>query len=417
MTKIIINEKKYYPNERDFVANPLEIETETTGVLPGERDTKQTAQETPFASADFTATDVQGALEELFTLSDSNRRLLIDAVGNPLLSTSTYQDVINAISAGKNDVANAIASKNVTATNTMSFGDLATQILLIEGNGNGGSTGGADNLKLTDEIIATANMSYEISIVGYLKPSDSVAQVYKFNDATPSFIHYQNEFNNANSTSFDYDTDVLKFDGMMQIKDVYEYPFALIDDYFETVQIDFSAFVDFENDLVLEDEKAIVYGLKSTQTVAKANGDIPLDEMLEINSVTLSAQGTIRVAVSKNKGFTWQTFDGNNFVDINITDLTAFKENGVTKETLNSISKAQWNSYRQESNVLRFAYFIERATLSDISGTDAIKMDANMAARWLPAPTSDYTQTFDATTQTYNFVFLTAAKYKVRYKE
>ncbi len=410
MTKIIINEKKYYPNERDFIANPLEIETETTGILPGERDTKQSAQETPFASADFTATDVQGALEELFTLSDSQRQLLISAVGSPLLSTSTYQDIINAIITGKNDIVNSIVTKGAIANNAMGLTELAIQILSIQAGAGG------DNLKLTNEITATANMAYSIPISGYLMPSQSVAQVYKYNEASPSIIHYQNDFNNANASSFSYDTEKIKFDGMMQIRDTYDYDFTAIDDYFETQQIDFAAFVGFDSDATLS-EKVTLKGLKTTQAVAKANGDIPLDETLEINKVILTAVGTIRVAMSLDSGFTWQTFDGANFVDLNISDLSEFKVNGMTAATLNAITKAQWTTYRGASNKLRFAYFIERLSISDTSGTDLIKLDANMAARWLPAPTSDYTQTFDATTQTYNFVFVTAAKYKVRYKE
>lgn len=410
MTKVLVNEVKPNPNERDFVANPLEIETETTGVLPGERDTKQTAQETSFTSADFTATDVQGALEELFTLSDSNKQALIAAIGNPLLSTSTYQDITNAIITGKNDIVNSIITKGATANNAMGLTELAIQILSIQAG-----TGG-DNLKLTNEITATANMAYSIPINGYLMPSQSVAQVYKHNEASPSIIHYQNDFNNANASSFSYDAEQIKFDGMMKIRDTYDYEFTAIDDYFETQQIDFAAFVGFDSDPTLS-EKVTLKGLKTTQAVAKASGDIPLDETLEINKVTLTAVGTVRVAMSLDSGFTWQTFDGANFVDLNISDLSEFKGNGMTATTLNAITKAQWAAYRGSSNKLRFAYFIERLSITDTSGTDLIKLDANMAARWLPAPTSDYTQTFDATTQTYNFVFVTAAKYKVRYKE
>lgn len=410
MTKVLVNEVKPNPNERDFVANPLQIETETIGTLPKTRDEKQTAQETPFTSADFTATDVQGALEELFTLSDSNKQALIAAIGNPLLSTSTYQDIINAIITGKNDIVNSIVTKGATANNAMGLTELAIQILSIQAG-----TGG-DNLKLTNEITATANMAYSIPISGYLMPSQSVAQVYKYNEASPSIIHYQNDFNNANASSFNYDAEQIKFDGMMQIRDTYDYDFTPVDDYFETQQIDFAAFVGFDSDAVIA-EKVTLKGLKTTQAVAVASGDIPLDETLEINKVTLTAVGTVRVAMSLDSGFSWQTFDGANFVDLNISDLSDFKANGMTATTLNAITKSQWTTYRGTSNKLRFAYFIERLSVADTSGTDLIKLDANMSARWLPAHTNDYKQTFDPAAQIYNFIFVTAGKYKARYKE
>ena len=372
---------------------------------------KQTAQETPFTSANFTATDVQEALEELFTLSDSNKQALIAAIGNPLLSTSTYQDITNAIITGKNDIVNSIVTKGATANNAMGLTELAIQILSIQ-IGTGG-----DNLKLTNEIIATANMAYSIPISGFLMPSQSVAQVYKYVEASNSIIHYLNDFNNANASSFTYDAEKIEFDGMMKIRDTYDYEFTAIDDYFETPQIDFESFVGFTSDPIITDDKITIKALKTTQAVAVANGDIPLDETLEINKTTLTSVGVVRIAMSRDKAQTWQTFDGTNFMDIDINNLTAFKNNGMTDAVINAITKAQWAEYRNSSNTLRFAYFIERVSLADTSGTDKITLDANMMARWIPAQTSEYTQEFDAINQKYIFKFIVSQKYKVRYKE
>lgn len=450
MSKITINVKNENNSERDFIENPIEIETETKGILPKERDTKQTAletaieavgvnaknvqeaisevlevaksstntekqtaSETPFASENFVAKDVQTALDEVFTLTDSNRKRIISAIGNPLINTSTYQEIINAITLGKTDISAAIVKKGTSASVAMGLSELASRISLIQ-TGDGG---GSSDLKLTDEITATSNMPYEIAITPFLKPVQSVAQVYKHNAAGPVFVHYQNDFNNVDATSFEYDSAQINFDGMMKIKDKHEYVFTDISSYAETAEIDFSKIIEYGEDAVLKRNNMVLNGIKTTQAVAKANGDISLEETTEINAVTLTAVGVVRVAVSVDSGFTWQAFNGSTFTDLNITDLSSFKTNGMLMTTLNAVTKAQWTAYRGDSNTLRFAYFIERATFKDNSGTDAIKLDANIAAHWLPAQTSDYTQTFDATAQKYVFKFITAGKYKVRYKE
>lgn len=414
MSKIIVNVKKENPNERDFKENPLEINTETIGILQKERDVKQNAKETHFEGEGFESTDVEGALKEVFTHSDNNRKKIIDVIGNPLNQESTYQEILGVTSDSKADILNALSYKGVSVVPGVSFGGFAEAILKISGSATNGES--SDLLRLTDIIeVKAANTSYELKIKPYLKPSQTVAQIYRFIDQNPSIVNYKDDFNNANAKSFDFDVEELDFDGMMHIKDSYSYQFSRVADYFETSEIDFSAFLEFGGSVVLTENDATIKGIKTTQSVARANRDIPLDETLEINSVKLTSVGTVRVVMSRNSGFTWQVFDGLNFNDINISDLGAFRNLGMTAETLNSITKAQWAQYRDGSNVIRFAYFIERATYSVSSGTDVVTMDSNMAARWIPAATTDYTYEFDTSAQAYNIVFLKAGSYKIRY--
>lgn len=419
MTKVLVNEVKPNPNERDFVANPLEIETETTGVLPGERDTKQTAQETSFTSADFTATDVKGALEELFTLSDSQRQLLISAVGSPLNSASTYSNIISAILDGKTKITDTLLAKDVQANNQMSFEELANCILLIQSTNNPSTGGIPTNLKLTDVIKATANMTYTIGLTTYLKPSETVAQVYKYIAAQSNITHYQENFNNTNASMFKYDKDVVIFDGVARIKDKYEFPLLNNGTYFETQEIDFAM---AEISAITMDDTTNLFtlnGIKTNNAIVQSEGDIPIDETLLITGIGMTNQitgnGSVKVAVSKNKGASWQSFVGTDFVDVDIASTTDFAEKGMTSDVLNAVTSEQWQTWRNDASTIRFAYLLNRPSYSDNVGLDMVTMQAEMIARWVPAPTSDYEYAFSESAQEYTFTFKVATDYLVKY--
>lgn len=419
MTKVLVNEVKPNPNERDFVANPLEIETETVGTLPKTRDEKQTAQETPFASVDFTATDVQGALEELFTLSDSQRQLLISAVGSPLNSASTYSNIISAILDGKTKIADTLLAKDVQANNQMSFEDLANCILLIQGTNNPSTGGIPTNLKLTDVIKATANMTYTIGLTTYLKPSETVAQVYKYIAAQSNITHYQENFNNTNASMFKYDKDVVIFDGVARIKDKYEFPLLDNGTYFETQEIDFAM---AEINAITMDDTTNLFtlnGIKTNNAIVQSEGDIPIDETLVITGIGMTNQitgnGSVKVAVSRNKGLSWQSFVGADFVDVDIASTTDFAEKGMTSDVLNAVTSEQWQAYRDTATTIRFAYLINRPSYADAVGLDMVTIQAEMLARWIPALTSEYEYVFSETNQEYTFTFKVANDYKIRY--
>ena len=447
-------------NERNFIENPLEIITETVGILPSARDTKQTALETSvnadgieandvqnaleevlqvakanssgngastaenvsFTSANLNATNVKDALNEVFTQSDSNRKLLLNAIGNPLTSSSTYAEILATILDSKTLLADAIKTKKVMATNSMSFDALANAILLIKTADMNSGGGVSTELKLTDTITATENMAYSIGLTTYLKPSETVAQVYKYIAAQNALTHYQENFNNANASSFIYDKDVVYFDGMARIKDTYVYQILPNGTYFETQEIDFSAFTNMTN-AVMDSSVGVftVTGLKSNAAVVKMNSDIPIDETLLITGMGLSSVTTgnsdVRVAISLNSGLSWQTFDGSGFIDIDIDDADTFKTNGINKATLSAITSEQWQTYRSVATTIRFAYVLIRPTVDDTVGLDMTTMQASAIARWIPAPTSEFEATFDESSQTHNFIFKKANDYKIRYKD
>lgn len=369
---------------------------------------------------DLVSTNVHDALKELFTLSDSNRRLLIDAIGSPLNITSTYTNIISAILDSKTLLADTLIAKDVQAVNTMSFAEFADTILQIVGGGET-TTGGVEvEMKTTDVISATASMTYKIGLTTYLKPSETVAQVYKYVAAQSNITHYLENFDNSNASQFNYDKEVIYFDGMAKIKDQYTYPLLNNGTYFETQEIDFGAFVDLDS--IAMDEETNVFmmnGIKSNHALVTLKNDIPIDEALLITGIgmtnTAIGNGSVLVAVSRNKGLTYQVFNGAEFVNVDIDDEADFATNGMSASVLSAITSEQWQMWRNDASTIRFAYLLNRPSYSDSVGLDMVTMQAEMIARWIPAPTTDYEYTFSESAQEYTFTFKTATDYLIKY--
>lgn len=344
------------------------------------------AKDIKFSGAGLKATNVKAALDEIYTTQQSN----------------------------KTAIANAITIKGTSASKYMGLEQLAKQILLLSGSGNGDENG----LVVTSTIAATANMAYQIPTVKYLIPSKAIAQVYRMIPSSTNVINYQNSFDNSESKSFDYDDQKVQFDGVMKIKDMYEFPFTPVDDYFETPQIDFSEFVEFGDSSELGTDKLVINGVKTTEEIVVASGDIELEEVTNINSVSLASTGNVFIAFSKDEGKTWQVKNSEGaFVDIDIYNSEVFKTQGLTAAQLSAITKDEWASYRGESNKIRFSYFIYVEDLSVVSSTDLISMNVDYMARWALAGTNEYTLDFDPVAQVYNIKFVKAQDYKVKYRE
>lgn len=369
---------------------------------------------------DLTSTNVHDALKELFTLSDSNRRLLIDAIGSPLNITSTYTNIISAILDSKTLLADTLIAKDVQAVNTMSFAEFADAIMQITGGGETASGGVNVEIKTTDVIAATAGMTYKIGLTTYLKPSETVAQVYKYIAAQTGILHYVENFNNSNAAQFNYDKEVVYFDGMAKIKDQYTYPLLNNGTYFETQEIDFGAFKDLDNIIMNEETNVFTMnGIKSNHALVTLKNDIPIDEALLISGVgmtnTASGNGSVLVAVSRDKGLTYQVFNGTEFIDVDINDTDNFATNGINASALSAITSEQWQTWRNNSGTIRFAYLLNRPSYSDLVGLDMVTMQAEMIARWMPASTTEYEYTFDESAQEYTFIFKVANDYQIKY--
>jgi hypothetical protein len=153
--------------------------------------------------------------------------------------------------------------------------------------------------------------------------------------------------------------------------------------------------------------------------VIKANADINLTGVETITGVTLnkvaSGNGIAKVAVSVDGGATYKVFNGSAWVTLDVTDVSAFKTNGMTSTVINAITDTQWTTLRGSSNTLRFAYVLDRLTVADGAEHDDITVVVTMAGVSSICNTSKYTMTYNEGTKTISYVFNTSGTYTFNY--
>lgn len=125
-----------------------------------------------------------------------------------------------------------------------------------------------------------------------------------------------------------------------------------------------------------------------------ANGDIPLVSIQYINQVTVtsttSGNGVMRFIASVDGGDTWVVFSNGAWKRINISDFNSVKVNGMTATVLNAITRTNWENLVGDANLLRFGYYFDVVTYSDIAKTDAISLNVDMRGAWMNNKEADW---------------------------
>lgn len=363
-------------------------------------------------NGNFTATNVEDALEELFTYADSLKEA-VATIGDPITKNDTAAQIESKIDTLKNDLALAITSKGVPTQKNDSLGTMADNVTLIQSGGTSGT------LKRTSKINVTAPYQYQLQLSAPLPIEDIALAVLERKDDDSGVVHYEANYNNGESTSFDFNEEYVVFDGFMHLKDKWEYELNEIEEdlLYETDEIDFNEFIDIGEIALFEN--ITVEGLKSTSEVIKANGDISLAGVETLDSITLtslvSGNGIAKMAMSFDSGVTWQTFNGNDWITIDIGDKTDFKGNGMDVSTVNNLTDSELSIARNSSNKVRFAYYIERPTLGDEATNDKITLEVTMFGYNELLPTKDYEYAYDALRGSINFLFKKSGTLTVTY--
>lgn len=157
---------------RDFTTNPIDLQTETTNILPKSRYEKQNASETAFtdSSGKITATNVQDAIKQVYQRAEQNTGggsgyvSWSNITGKPTTFPSTIaqvqglQDELNQVftqvSSGKLSLETAIETKGVKvnkSSDIATFDELRMAILAIV-TGTGESTGNDLRMAIDDVI-------------------------------------------------------------------------------------------------------------------------------------------------------------------------------------------------------------------------------------------------------------------------
>lgn len=99
----------------------------------------------------------------------------------------------------------------------------------------------------------------------------------------------------------------------------------------------------------------------------------------DANLNDITTNGKIRMALSIDSGTSWITYNINTakFEEIDISDIAVFFANGLNPTILSSLDYVALNAMIAQGRKLRFAYILEKPTLSDVCKLRKIKVFYN----------------------------------------
>ncbi len=133
-------------------------------------------------------------------------------------------------------------------------------------------------------------------------------------------------------------------------------------------------------------------------------------------SKTLSGTGAAVLAVTTDL-ITFKTFSGGAWVDVDITDIAAFKTGGITPTTLSSLVRENWDAITTGKQGIGFAYLPTVEAASDVASIAEIGMVVDMKGAWTRAVHgTDFTYAYPKN-NLLRIQLLTSGDFKVNYHE
>lgn len=204
---------------RDFVTNPINLGTESSGILQKSKYEKQNASETLISDTNnnFTSTNVEDALAELFQYVNSGKNGVATSIGSPLNSSDKFSTMVEKINQLKNTFASNNTKKGVTTYSYEPLIQMIDKVLSIPNI----SLMGTVSRKSKINISAPYNL--EVILNESLNLSDITSTLIEFVNGESGVVHYSLDFDNGDKSNF-IDNKYVEFVGYMQIKKDYVLP-------------------------------------------------------------------------------------------------------------------------------------------------------------------------------------------------
>ena len=131
---------------------------------------------------------------------------------------------------------------------------------------------------------------------------------------------------------------------------------------------------------------------------------------------TLSGAGAGVVAVTTDLT-TYKTLSGGAWVDIDISNISAFKSGGITPAVLTAITRAQWDSLTTGKQGIGFAYLPTVEVAGDVAIIADLSLTVDMKGAWTRAThATDFSYSYPKN-NLLRVQLLTSGDYKVNYHE
>lgn len=131
----------------------------------------------------------------------------------------------------------------------------------------------------------------------------------------------------------------------------------------------------------LEEVLPLEIGLQGTpiSQLVKANGDINIKSIYAIDQIIITSTqpSFTKVLISFNSGILWKAYKNNTWITVNINNLNSVITNANNVTEINSIPGEAWQTLRESSDTLRFAYLLPNET-----EIDKLVASIDMRGRW-----------------------------------
>lgn len=286
-----------------------------------------------------------------------------------------------------------------------------------------GVIGGSDVVKKTTKLNVTAPYTHEVTLGKSFKLDEIVTSIFSYVGGDSGIVHYQADFNNGDASNFNSDSNIVFINGFMKIRDEWDYTLNEIElnSFYETGEIDFSAFTDFGEDVVIDTFalKVTIKGLQGVEGIGKANGDISIvgvDALESIQFVTqASGGGKSLLAISFDGGLNYVAYNGTQWINVDTNNYADFKVKGMPKAIVDALTNDELITVRGENNSLRFAYYLERPTYIDTAQNDTLSLFVTMKGHNEIAGNGSFNYNYDEVTKKLTFNFTVSGTFQINY--
>jgi hypothetical protein len=353
-------------------------------------------------------------IDQLFQFANNAKINLSNIIGTPALSTDSFTILNEYLQNYKITIADNLINKGILASASDSIGVLTSKINQIVTNSLVSQT----KLNVSAPYTKVIALTNETNIVNLCQ------SVIQFIPGASGIVQYNCEFNNTDSTNFDTNANVV-FDGTIHLIDK-----TISNNFIDNgvcgsgklwyCPVDKTKLQSLDSFTFIDD---IVPNLSISGTnlpqLLLANGNIDLTGISQLTQIiwnpTISGTGIVRLIMSFNSGTTWYGFDSISFNEVNVSDLSDVKLKGMTASIANAMSVSDIESMRNQSNILKFGYYIEKNNINDVASNNNIQIIVSMPGSNSICDSSKYTVNLESDNKTITYNFNTSGTYTINY--
>lgn len=322
------------------------------------------------------ADTVQKAINNLFTLANSGKSAIAGAIGSPAASTDTFGTLAGYVTTAKTAIDAFVDKAEGTTDGTETLAQLTNKL---------------NDVRIFEQRLNLKKAAGSTTTIQLASPFPSVDKVVctpcvRVNDTATTSVYAA--FNNGDRNDFN-ENEYIAFDGNARLKNNYSYSPSVTGSISEYT-INASQFEDFK-ELSLSGTTLNLVARPKPQVLV-ANNNIPLDNVIDISTVTRTlgagSVGTQYWVASFDSGTRWFgnfTNAVGGWVQVDITNVNDFA-NKATSATTIALDVITELRERAENNPLtvKFAYLLQDASYTQKNLIDKLEMGLVMSGNFVP---------------------------------